>query len=351
METWEIVFILALVTISLIVLVNHNVPASFINLLDNSLFQLAIVGLTLAVAVVSPPVSIIAIATIVIVYYIRNLIKVQLINNIETCVENNDEECCKEESDNTEKSNDAPQLIVEEVKTVETTTTRQHVKVNNPPVQQNNVDNDKNESNTPNENTKPEDMDVLESALKADHDKTTGCSTKLSNYKIPSPSPIQDIKQMEHEMLLENDIFSTPRNGNEGFTIEPINSKNVSYGTAPSPGTINYLTTNNIDLSVGTSGDKVIVGYNELSAPPTNRQFSNSEGQYEINETRPSSNPQKYEIANFFPGNDMGTNDFAVFGESIDDKISNLKSGIVVGSKAPLNFDEVVPSPIKKIVN
>ena len=118
METWEIVLILVLVTIALIVLANHNVSLGFIQVLDNSLFQLAIVGLTLAVAVASPAVGIVGIATIVIVYYVRNLIKIQLINA-------NDEQppMIVEE----EANQNQPRLIIEETHTVETTT--KHIEV------------------------------------------------------------------------------------------------------------------------------------------------------------------------------------------------------------------------------
>ena len=78
MDTWEVVIILVLLTIAITVIAKQEVPLSFISLLDNTYLQLAILGLTLGIAVISPPVAIVAIATIVIVYYVRNLVKIQI---------------------------------------------------------------------------------------------------------------------------------------------------------------------------------------------------------------------------------------------------------------------------------
>ena len=79
MDTWEVVLILILLTIAVSVIAKHEVPLALVTLLDNIYFQLAILGLTLGVAVVSPPVALVAVATIVIIYYIRNIVKIQIV--------------------------------------------------------------------------------------------------------------------------------------------------------------------------------------------------------------------------------------------------------------------------------
>jgi len=348
METWENVLILGLVSISVIVLMNHNVPLDLIPLLDNSVFQLAIVGATLAVAVISPPVAIVAIATIVVVYYVRNLIKVQLINNTE----------CNEFDEM--RPDNEPRLIMEEVKTVETVTTTQHIKIQESDNSvMDNVTNAQNlqnramlnGANTPMlnganapmlnakvENTKSNDNDVLENALK-EHQYRVSEQPQMhvQNYKIPGAAPVPDIKP------LAQDDFPNPRTSVEGFNVVASTDPTVQvYGLAPPPSTENYILDGNTNIGL-TKGTSVPIEYNEMSAPPTARLYSNNEGQYLINENRPYSNPQKYEIADFMPGNDLGKNDFNALGKSIDDKITNLKKGIVTSMSAPPNFDEVVP--------
>ena len=79
METWEVVLILALVTVSVLVLVQKDMSMSFIRVLDNTFFQLAILTGALAVATISPAVAIVAIATIVVVFYVRNLVKIHIV--------------------------------------------------------------------------------------------------------------------------------------------------------------------------------------------------------------------------------------------------------------------------------
>ena len=319
-------------------------------LLDNSLFQLAIVGLTLAVAVVSPPVAIVAIATIIIVYYTRNLIKVQLITNDESCnkpveISNNDDL----------QTTNEPRLFIEEIKTVETTTRTQHLKTHNIEIQDSSNNSQEEQQNKPvvpdnnNTNTKPEDVDVLETVLnEEEYRKNRGCPISPTQYKIPSVAPFSDIKPAEY------DTIPDPRIGNEGFHVDSMDSQLEVNGKAPNAGSSSYLSDNNstfdVDTNIFTKSENVPVEYNELSAPPTYRPYSLSEGQYEINENRPYSSAQKYEVADFTPGNDLGSNEFAVFGESIDDKMSSLKKTVVI-SKPPPNFDEVVPSPSNKMAN
>lgn len=310
METWEIVLILVLVTMALIVLTNHNVPMGFIEIMDNSLFQLAIVGLTLAVAVASPAVGIVAIATIVIVYYVRNLIKVQLINNPPIIEEEANE----------------PRLIVEETNIVETRT----VKVLEP--------------RTPNINTKKEDEDVVEAALKEhEHRVTLSSPNVMSNsFKIPAAAPFSDSKPLDQA------DFPNPRSA-EGFQADSTDPLAETRGAAPHSGTPTYVPnskhTFSVDANIFTPGSKVPESFNEAGAPEAFRYYSKSDGQYGINEERPYTGVQKYETADFIPAKDMGDNAYVQFGVSIDDKITNLKNGIVPSTSAPPNFDEIVPQP------
>jgi hypothetical protein len=46
----------------------------------------------------------------------------------------------------------------------------------------------------------------------------------------------------------------------------------------------------------------------------------------------------------------MGDNANSQFGVSIDDKITNLRNGIVVGNDPPPNFDVVDPQPSHKTI-
>jgi hypothetical protein len=78
MDTWEIVLILLLLTVSVLVISKHEIPLSFVTLLDNIYFQLIILGLTLALSTVSPASALVAVATVVIMYYVRNVVKIQI---------------------------------------------------------------------------------------------------------------------------------------------------------------------------------------------------------------------------------------------------------------------------------
>ena len=318
METWEIVLILVLVTIALIVLANHNVSLGLIQILDNSLFQLAIVGLTLAVAVASPAVGIVAIATIVIVYYVRNLIKVQLIN-----VGEESPMLIEQETNQNE-----PRLIVEETHTVETIT--KHIEVDN--------------NGSYKAQTKPEDADVIEAALKENDSRVALTSSAMfgKNFKIPAPAPVHDTKS------LDQDDFPNPRN-TEGFQADSTDPMAETRGVAPQAGTATYnpKMTNvfDADPNVFTPGADIPTGFNEPGAEHTFRPYSKSDGQYAINERRPYTGVQKYETADFIPGKDMGDNTYKQFGVSIDDKMTNLRNGIVSSTAPPPDFDLITPQP------
>lgn len=302
METWEIVLVLVLVTISLTMLVNQNVSLDLIKVLDNSLFQLLIVGLTLAVAIVSPPVAIVAIATIVVVYYLRNMIKVQMASSPEFL-----------------GNEEAPpsRMRVEQTRTV--------VEV----------------SECDSAQTRPEDVDVIEAAMAESGGRIALNSAQLQpeNFKIPAPAPIEDIKPLAHE------DFPNPR-GSEGF--ESSDPAAELQGSAPVAGTPTYVAPESNTLSVDAeafmTGGAVPTAFNEALSPPAARPYNESAGQYAINRSRPYSGVEKREVANYVAGKDIGSNEYVQHGSSIDDKIKNLHNGVPVGNAPPPNFDLVTPS-------
>ena len=312
METWEIVLVLALVTVSLTMLVNQNVSMGLIQLLDSPLFQLAVVGLTLAVAVVSPPVAIVAVATIVVVYYLRNVMKVQMA------------------SDDAAAAAAAPSRIrIEQTKTVVD-------------VIAGDCANGSNSSSDSSPQTRPEDVDVIEAAMAENEDRVALNSAQLYQpvFKIPAPAPIEDIVPMAQE------DFPNPRGSAEGF--ESTDPKAEMRGPAPAAGTPTYVSsasnTFSVDADAFMSAAAVPEPYNEALSPPAARPYNESAGQYGIAASRPYSGVQKRELANYMAGSDVGSNEYVQHGESIDDKINNLQNGITVGSAPPPNFDLVTPA-------
>lgn len=308
METWEIVLVLALVTVSLTMLVNQNVSMGLIQVLDSPLFQLVVVGLTLAVAVVSPPVAIVAVATIVVVYYLRNVIKIQMASGA------------------FEEEEVAPSRIrIEQTKTV--------VEVD---------DCDSSNSNSNSVQTRPEDIDVIEAAMAESENRVALNSAQLHqpSFKIPAPAPIEDVLPMAHEN------FPNPRDAaSEGF--ESTDPQAETRGAAPPAGTPTYVSnasnTFSVDVAAFMSGAAVPEGYNEATSPPAARPYNESAGQYSIASSRPYSGVQKRELADYMAGKDVGSNEYVQHGESIDDKIRNLQNGITVGGAPPPNFDQVTP--------
>jgi hypothetical protein len=303
METWEIVLVLALVTVSLTMLINQNVSMGLIQVLDSPLFQLAIVGLTLAVAVVSPPVAIVAVATIVVVYYLRNVIKVEMASGA------------------FEEEAPPSRIRIEQTKTV---------------VEVSECD------NSSSLQTRPEDADVIEAAMAESENRVALNSAQLYQpvFKIPAPAPIEDIMPMAHE------DFPNPRDAeSEGF--ESADPQAEIRGAAPPAGTPTYVTnasnTFSVDAAAFMTGAAVPEGYNEATSQPAARPYNESAGQYSIASSRPYSGVQKRELAEYMAGKDVGSNEYVQHGESIDDKIHNLQNGITVGGAPPPNFDQVTP--------
>lgn len=301
METWEIVLVLVLVAISLTMLVNQNVSMGLIQVLDSPLFQLVVVGLTLGVAVVSPPVAIVAVATIVVVYYLRNVIKVQMAtSNFEA-----------------EAAAVPSRIRVEQTKIVVEVSDCGH-------------------------QTRSEDADVFEAAMAESENRVPLNSGQLHQhgFKIPAPAPIEDMTPMPHEN------FPNPR-GSQAEGFESADPKAETRGLAPAAGSPTYISaaTNTfpVDPAAFLFGDSAPQPYNEALSPSPARPYNESAGQYAINRTRPYSGVQKRELAEYMAGSDVGSNEYVQHGDSIDDKIRNLQNGITTGDAPPPNFDQVTP--------
>lgn len=342
METWEIVLILILATIALIVLGNPSSTLNLIDLLDNSIFQLSIIGLTLAVATVSPAVSVVAIATIVVVYYMRNLIKIQMVDVVDVV-----------------DVHEEPRLNMrEEITTVETKTTTHQVEISDHnhaecgKAQAEAVAQAKAEVQAQaggaapaaeegrNVNTKVEDKVVVEDALKEHEDRAPVMS--VQQFKIPATAPFEEVRNNYQ------DTFPNPRSSGEGFQADSTDPQAETRGPAPQAGTPTYQPAKSgnvfsVDTNIFTRATPPPQGFNEPGAEPTFRPYEDAAGQFGIAETRPYSNPQKYETADFIPGDDMGSNNYVQHGLSIDDKITNLRNGIVASTAPPPNFDAISP--------
>ena len=316
MDTWEVVLILILVTVALVVLSNQNISLDLIQILDNSLFQLVVLSLTLAVAIYSPPVAVVGIISIVIVYYIRNLSKVQLLNVNERTI------LIEEETN----PNPPRITITEETTTIETTKTKLEIS----------------DDGDYSENTRDEDLPSVENALSEHESRISLDSPDLlpKEFKMSGTVPVYDSK------MLDREDFENPRSSNT--QPEYKDHAEELYGVAPTTGTPNYLT-NDKSFEADIFSDSPVSpnGFNESALQPSFRPYDKNDGQYAINELRPYTYPQKQELADYIPGNDQGNNTFNNIGVSIDDKITNLTKGISVSSAPPPNFDQVSPSPMK----
>ena len=167
METWEVVLILVLVTIAVSVLVKNDISVSLIDTLDNTIFQLAILATTLLLATVSPAVAIVAIATIVVVYYVRNLAKIQMI----------------------EPTSDEPRIELTEVKTVTMVGTPQINIVEPTPVSKGTLP----QSNTP---PPADNSDVITTVL-GEHPSRPPQEQKLigERAKIGGAAPFESLRR------------------------------------------------------------------------------------------------------------------------------------------------------------
>lgn len=306
METWEVVLILALVTVAVSVLVKNDISVSLIDTLDNTLFQLAILAATLLVATVSPAVAIVAIATIVVVYYVRNLAKIQMI----------------------EPTSDEPRIEVTEVKTMTMVGTPQINIVEATPVSKDTL------PQVPHGATPPTDnSDVVATAL-GEHVSRPPQEQKLigQRAKIGGTAPFESQPAPAHEN------FENPRG--EGFIADALDKQADFYGDAPThvDGSLG-----SVDSDVFTPAPAKVEGSNEALLAPEVRPYNDNQGQYTIGETRPYTKVQKYELASFQPGADLGSNEFEPVGVSIDDKVANLSSAYMPSANPPPNFNNAAP--------
>jgi len=325
METWEVVAILVLITLAISVVAKQYIPYRLMGLLDNTLFQLAIIGATLGVSAVSPAVGIIAIATIVIVYYIRNLSKIQMIE-----AENVDRAIADMLED------DSPRLVVKEQTLTQVSSTS---------ITANRVDAETPVATTglPAVTTKPHDAsngDVIDAALK-EHEsrpppealnRNVGSRASVGGGSPPMPNVVVP-RQENH-----------PNPRGSADKAEPFDTQAGFNSDAPTGSLETNVAVPKVDSDVFTPAPAEVGGYNELGAAPTIRPYTDDSGQYAIGNPRPQSSYGRYEVSDYSPGNDMGMNEFKAVGVSIDDKINNLKLGITQSSAPPPNFDQVFPA-------
>jgi hypothetical protein len=309
METWEVVVILVLITLSILVLGKQNISYGLMGLLDSTVFQLAVIGAILGLATLSPAVGIVAIATVVIVYYIRNLSKIRMIET-EAIVERVVDEMLEESS---------PRLVINE------TTPEKPVSSTDLPVVSQPHD--------------PSNKDVIDAAMK-EHESRPPFETMTHDVGIKSSHsggspPIHEIQTPTHVAVPD------PRGAAD--KAEPFDAHAPVHSPAPSASLETAVVAPNVDSNVFVPAGSSLDGYNEVEAPPAIRSFDDDNGQYDIAARRPQSIHGRYEVSDFTPGKDMGLNEFAPIGASIDDKISNLKSGMITSSAPAPNFDRVVP--------
>ena len=309
METWEVVLIITLVTIAVSVLARNEIPLSLITVLDNTFFQLAVLGATLAVATISPAVALVTIATVVVVYYIRNLAKLQMITPEVSRIE-----------------------VVKEVVVVEKPTATTEPTEVEPPIS-NGV--------LPNVNIRlpVDNSDVIQNAMK-EHESRPPMIPKMS---IGTRASMVGNAPVINQLAPVHEKFENPRSEEED--VEPLDEEENMNGEAPgayeSPfpgGNVNEGFSNPAGFSVDGQGPEEPLAQFEV------RPFNENQGQYNLQEPRPISNVDKYELADYMPGNDMGTNEFRPVGVSIDDKVSNLNVQFNTSPAAPPNFDNAVPS-------
>lgn len=303
MDTWEVVLILVLLTISISAIAKRYLPISFITILDNIYFQLVILGLTLGVAVLSPPVAIVAISTIVIVYYVRNLVKVEIAQEIRRFERENEERQNEKRIEELEKNQEPRIEIREETRTVTEIVANK---------------------------------DTIEAALK-DHETRQPAD---SQEQIGNRSSLSGTPPTKHVERVNHDEIPDPRGpqkGVESFDLKADNNSPAPEGSVRRP-------LMPVDSDVFTPSHNEINGYNESkAATATLRAYNDNAGQYDIDESRPQGPVERYEVSDYLPLKDSGANNFESDGKSIDDKIKNLSRGVLPSSAAPPDFNKVLP--------
>jgi len=286
MDTWEVVLILLFLSISILVIVNRDVPHSVIEVLDNTYLQLVILAGALALAVLSPPVAIVAISTIVTVYYMRNVVKVQMMRmrlKAELELEKQKEKEAEEAEEEAKAAEAEPRIAIRETTNIVTEIVA--------------------------------DKEAIEAALQ-EHE--TIPQNRTMNNTPDNPRAIRSPEGLE--------AFNQKTDNNSD--VPPLNSRRVL---------------GNVESPVFTASRETPMGYNELKAPKKIRGYRDNAGQYDLDESRPLSDVEKYETADYMPNNDMGDNKFVPVGYSIDDKVKILTSGVMPSSAAPPSLNTVDP--------
>ena len=302
MDTWEVVLILILLTIAISVIAKHEVPLALITLLDNIYFQLAILGLTLGVAVVSPPVALVAVATIVIIYYIRNIVKIQIAQMNKRIEEGARRDFDMEQAAKSEeKKDDSPRIEITEERRVINISTGN---------------------------------DTIDAALKEHETRPTSYSKDIGTR-----SSMGGMLNAEKEITTPQLEMPNPRG--PAKTVESFDTQATFNSPAPQANADKALI-NEVDSEVFAKGGNV-VPHNEDKAKPVVRQYADGAGQYPIYEPRAESKTEKYEQLDFMPMSDMGSNKFEKVGLSIDDKMTILKKGLLPSSNPPPDYNMTVP--------
>ena len=312
MDTWEVVLILVLLTIAISVIAKHEVPLGLITTLDNIYFQLAILALTLGLATASPPVALVAVATIVIIYYIRNIVKIQMVRMNKRIEEEaryemeqrqaaakrqeNQERQATEDSQGSEGSQGSPRIEI----------TEQRCSTN---------------------------ADTIQAALQ-EHE-----TRPINITDIGRRSTMGGMLNAEKQFEAPQIEMPNPRV--ETKVVESFDTQATFESAAPAQGAQRPVV-NQIDSNIFSKAS-FVMAQNEDKAKPAARAFSDSAGQYPITEPVYQSSPEKYEQADFMPTKDMGSNSFVNVGISIDDKMTILKKGILPGSNPPPDYNMTVP--------
>jgi hypothetical protein len=234
--------------------------------------------------VLSPPVAIVAISTIVTVYYMRNVVKVQMMRMRRNAELEREYKMEKEAKEKEAKENEEPRIEIRE-----TTHTVTEIIA---------------------------DKTAIEAALQ-DNESDETVEDKTNDSR-PTQVPV----------------------GVESFDYAADNNSR-----APTDSSRRVL--GSLDSPVFTGARETPMGYNELKAPKKIRGYRDNAGQYDLDEMRPISEVEKYEIADYMPSNEIGDNTFAPVGKSIDDKVRILSSGVMPSSSPPPSFNSVDPKRMR----
>jgi len=306
MDTWEVVLILILLTIAISVIAKHEVPLALVTLLDNIYFQLAILGLTLGVAVVSPPVALVAVATIVIIYYIRNIVKIQIAQMNKRIEEEARRDFDRQQEEKSAKAEDSKK---DDSPRIEITEERRVINIKS-------------------------GNDTIDAALKEHETRPTSYSKDIGHRSTMGG-------MLNAEKEIEPPRLEMPNPRSEVKTVESFDMQASFNSPAPKVTEEKYVV-HEVDSDVFAKAGNV-VPHNEDKAKPVTRQYSESTGQYPIYEARLQTKPEKFEQLDFMPMNDMGSNKFEKVGISIDDKMTILKKGLLPSSNPPPDYNMTEP--------